>query len=103
MYNKRLNKILNNPTKKNLNIFLSNIFDLNDLNTDEIIKNIPDYYYTFIFQNIKEGVIKNIEDLKFYILNELNLMINNNKELFYITFNNQYKEFNLITYEIEEI
>ena len=84
---------------KRLNYF----FRKNYINISlSLIKSYFMDYVEFIINNIKDNVINNNNDLTFYIINELNLTINNTDYLKKIIFNNQYKKFNS-NYRIIEI
>lgn len=95
MYNILINRIFEDPNKKNINKFLNFLFITNELhNINNIIDEIPEGYYNFILNNIMDEVIKTNQDLKLYLLDELNLNISNSQELRNLIKGGAYCEFN---------
>lgn len=100
--NNEIDYIFKNITEKNKNKLLNNfiklLFDFNNIKisitTIKKTFNENNCFSSFIFYNICNGVIKNTDDLKFYILNEINLIMPNNEYL--------YNRF-LLKYEIKDI
>ena len=88
---------------KELKDILRKIFLLNGFKVSETtINKYFNDYLNFICNNLKDNTIKNSETLKFYIENELMLLIENNDYLRKQFFNNEYKQIkNFLFVEIE--
>ena len=89
--------------KKQLKEILKKIFLLNGFRVSEtLINKYFSEFSEFIYNNVSDKVIKSSNDLKFYIENELTLIIENNEYLFKRFFRNEFKEIkNFLFVEIE--